>query len=61
LVGRVRLLYGVEATVAKRTRGWLAYLGEVAHALLADPLLLAPALLVIVVAALGAALIWHVL
>ena len=45
--------------MAKRTRRWLGYVGEVFHALLADPVLLAPTLLVIGLAVVGAYLAWR--
>ena len=44
--------------MAKRARGGGSWLCEVAQAVIADPLLVAPALLVIVLALLGAYAAW---
>ncbi len=45
--------------MSRRGRGPLAWLGEVVAALMADPLLLAPAVLVVAAAALAAYLVWR--
>ena len=55
----VRRLRAQRRPVEKRSRGWLRWLGEVVQALLADPVLLAPAVLVVVVAVLAAYLVWR--
>ena len=45
--------------MARRARGWLDWLGEVFAALLADPVLLVPAVLVVILAVLGAMAAWR--
>jgi hypothetical protein len=45
--------------VAGRVRVWLQHLGEVGRALLADPVLLAPALLTIAATLAAAFLLWR--
>ena len=45
--------------VAKRAQGWLTWLGEVIRALVTDPVLLAPALVIIVLAVGAAYLAWR--
>ena len=57
----MRRFCGAEATVAKRARGWLGWLGEVFGALLADPVLIVPAVLVIILAVLGAMAAWRLM
>ena len=43
----------------KRARTWLAALGDVLRAMRADPVLFAPALVIIVLAAVAAYLAWR--
>ena len=57
----MRRFCGAEATVAKRARGWLGWLGEVFGTLLADPVLIVPAVLVIILAVLGAMAAWRLM
>jgi hypothetical protein len=45
--------------VSNRARGWLTYLGEVTAVILGDPLLLAPVVVVIVLAAVGGWVVWR--